>query len=144
MTTEASQILEDPTESLRSTNVFRRVTLGEAPAATETPRADVICDGQEAFQPDDSAAGRWMRLRASIVIHMRSSDSREAIERFDELCRTAVDAIVTDPYRNQLCGDLPIGRATEVGRIEPVRGLKRPHLEATISVRCHFELTEGN
>jgi hypothetical protein len=48
-------------------------------------------------------------------------------------------ALLEDPFRGERCQDLPIGRATELGRSELVRGLKRPEVEMAFVVRCHFE-----
>ena len=67
----------------------------------------------------------------------------EGVCRAIELSALASEAVLDDPYRGQRCCDLPIGRATEIGHSELVSGLKRPEVEITVAVRCHFEVQEG-
>ena len=66
---------------------------------------------------------------------MRSA-AAEILEAFVE---DAMATLLEDPFRGERCQDLPIGQATELGRSELVRGLKRPEVEMTFVVRCHFE-----
>ncbi len=144
MASVTMEILEDIAAAIRSDGSFSLVTLGESPSATDTPRAAVTFDGQESFQPDDSATSRWGRLRASVTVRVRSVDQDNETARADELCQAAIDAILNDPYRGGRCEDLPIGQATEIGRVEAGRQLRRPEIERTFSVRCHFETQEAS
>ena len=142
MASVVTEILQDLLEALRATGKFRLVSLGEAPSATDVPRASVLYEGQESLQPDDSASATWHQLRISVSVHTRSTEAAEAITRSNELCEEAMGALLQDPYRGNRCRDLPVGRATEIGRSQLVRGLKRPEVEVTFDVRCHLE-TEG-
>ena len=139
MPSSAAEILETFVETLRASGKFRLVMLGDAPSNSDVPRASILYEGQESFQPDDHATTRWVRLRASISIRTRSTDTAEATTRVNELCEDAMATLLEDPFRGERCQDLPIGRATELGRSELVRGLKRPEVEMTFVVRCHFE-----
>jgi hypothetical protein len=139
----ATEILQDLASVLRDSDLFALVTLGPAGSASEVPRAAVILEGQDFFQADDSASSLWVRLRVRIAIHLRGDDPAEGIARAGQLCASAVEAILADPYRAGRCRDLPIGRATEIGRTELTPGLKRPEAEVNLAVRCHFEIEEG-
>ncbi len=144
MTTPAVDILNDIVSTLQATGEFSQVTLGEAGSSTQIPRAAIICDGLDALSPDDSAGARWYRLRATIVIRTRSMDPAQAVARTNALAQAAIDALGTDARRSGLCQDLPIGPATEIGQVRPVRSLKRPAAEVTIDIRCHFEQEAGS
>ena len=139
MTQTASQILADLVRALRETGAFGLVTLGQAASATETPRAAVICEGQDRLTPDDAAGSTWTRVRASVSIRARSSDSTQATNRILALCEQAAAAMLDDPHRGGLCHDLPVGKATEIGQGQLDRDLRRPEAGATLDVRCHFE-----
>lgn len=139
----AAAILQDMVQSLHATEQFALVTLGPSGSATVVPRANVLYDGQDVFQPDDTPSSQWMRLRVSIILRTRSDAAAEGICRAIELSALASEALLDDPYRGQRCCDLPIGRATEIGHSELVSGLKRPEVEITVAVRCHFEVQEG-
>jgi len=139
MTQTASQILADMVLVLRETGAFALVTLGQSASATETPRAAVICEGQDKLTPDDTSGNTWTRLRASIRIRTRSSDATEATNRILGLCEQAATALLDDPHRGGLCHDLPIGKATAIGQGQLDHDLRRPEAGATLDVRCHFE-----
>jgi hypothetical protein len=136
----ATEILYDLVSSLRASELFALVTLGGCGSSGGVPRAAVLLEGQDFFQADDCPATLWVRLRVRIAIHLRSDDSAESIDRAGQLCASSVQALLSDPYRGQRCKDLPMGRATEIGRTELVPGLKRPEAEVTLTVRCHFEI----
>lgn len=144
MTTPAVDILNDIVSTLQAAGAFNQVTLGESNSSTEVPRASVVCDGLDALSPDDSAGGRWYRLRATIVIRTRSLDRSQAVARINTLAQAAIDALLADAHRGGLCQDLPVGPATEIGPARPTRGLKRPEAEITIDIRCHFEQEAGS
>lgn len=139
MSSVASEILADLVQALRGTGKFRHVTLGEAGSAAEVPRASVLHEGQDSFQPDDAVGVQWYRLRATVSVHTRSTDASEAVTRANELYEEATQALLQDPFRSGHCQDLPIGRATEIGRSQLVRDLKRPEVEMAFDVRCHFQ-----
>lgn len=139
----AATILGNIVSSLRSAGLFAAVTLGPEGSLTTVPRATVTLDGLENIPCDDSPSARWSRLLARVTVHTRSDDASESLTRALDLAAAARDALLTDPYRSQTCCDLPIGRATEIGRIEVSRNLKRPEAEASLSVRCHFETEEA-
>ena len=143
MASSVTEILEDLVTVLRATGKFRLVTLGHDPTASDVPRASVVYEGQESIQPDDSSTSRLVRIRAGISVHTRSAEPSEALRRINELCDEVISAILEDRFRGGRCEDLPPGRATELGRIEQLRGLKRPEIEVVLSVRCHLEVEEG-
>ncbi len=140
MSETATEILDDLVASLRAVKLFALVTLGVAGSSGGVPRAAVSLEGQDFFQADDCPATLWVRLRVRIAIHLRSDDSAEAIERAGQLCASCVQTLLSDPHRGQRCKDLPIGRATEIGRTELAPGMKRPEAEVTLAIRCHFEI----
>lgn len=139
MATIVSEILQDLAGALRTAGKFRLVTLGESGSAVDVPRAAVIYEGQESLQPDDSAGLVWIRLSASVALHTRSDSRSEAAIRINQLCEDAMAALLVDRYRGARCHDLPVGKATEVGRAKVLGGLKRPEVALTFDVRCHFE-----
>jgi len=143
MACEAAEILDDLVDALRATGEFSSVTLGESGSATDVPRCSVIYEGTESFLPDDSPAARWVRLRAIVSIHARSIDSARGLRRADELSEQAMNSLLVDPFRGGRCRDLPIGRATEIGRCRLSRRPKRPEVEMTFDIRCHFETQES-
>lgn len=138
----ASQILTDIMNTLVDSELFRQVNLGESDSANLAPRVSLIYDGLESFAPDDTCEGSWQRLRATLRIHVRSTDTVEGIRRISQLARQAGKKILVDRYRNGHCCDLPIGKATEIGRFQLNAGVRRPSLEMTCDLRCHFETRE--
>jgi len=137
-----ADVLQDLLQTLRAGGAFALVSLGEAGSATAAPRATLAYEGEEAFPSDDGAASRWIRLRARVIVHTRSENAAQALLRASDLCQAAGQAILSDPYRGQRCRDLPIGRATEIGRSEMSSGAFRPEVEMSFAVRCHFEVPE--
>jgi hypothetical protein len=137
-----NDILDDLVSTLRTSGNFKLVTLGEAGSTTVIPRASVLYEGLEVFPADDSASTQWTRLKAKIHIRTRSNDTSEATKRCSELCEEAASDLLDDPYRNEKCKDLPVGRATEVSSAEPRGNLKHPEVEIHLDVRCHFESEE--
>jgi hypothetical protein len=139
MASTAADILDDVVETLRSTEAFSTVCLGVSASETEVPRAEVIYEGIEVINPDDSSGTTWCRLRASVNIHSRATDSASGTRRADELAEAAAEALLIDPHRGSRCVNLPAGMATEVQRVRPIGGLKRPEVAVSIEFRCHFE-----
>jgi hypothetical protein len=135
----AAGILQDIVSALRDTGAFREVTLGPPGESSVVPRAHVAYESQDVFPSDDSASGLWGRLRVRVTIHTRSDGRAEGTARAADLAATAAQALLADPYRGQRCRDLPIGSATEIERSEITPGIRRPEVEAAVSVRCHFE-----
>ena len=138
----ASEILQDLVSALRACGHFAVVTLGPS-SDTAAPRAAVHYDGQDFFPADDQPAGRYVRLRARVIIHTRCSHPAEQAGRELDLAGLAGEALLADPYRGGRCRDLPIGRATEVGQAEPAGTVARPEMETLFAVRCHFEIPGG-
>jgi len=144
MASEVAEILDDLVDALRATGKFSLVTLGEAGSATNVPRCSVIYESTESFLPDDSATARWGRLRATVSIRTRSVDVVQGVKRAAELSEQAMDSLLVDPFRGGRCRDLPVGRATEIARCRLSRGLKRPEIEMTFDIRCHFETEKSS
>jgi len=143
MASEAARILENIVEALRSAGVFASVALGEQGSATEVPRANVLPECEETLRPDDLADARWVRLSARVVLRTRADSGSEGLSRLMDLHRAAADALLADRFRGGICRDLPVGMATELGRAEIARGVRRPELEMSFPVRCHYQLQEG-
>ena len=143
MASAASEILQDLVDTLRSAGLFEQVTLG-GDSSTAVPRATVLFDGLDVLNGDDAGNSQWFRLRARVKVHTRAGDSREAVTRAADLFAAAQDALLSDPYRSQRCCDLPVGRATEIGRVDSAHAVKKPEIEVVFSVRCHFEIEEQN
>jgi hypothetical protein len=139
----ATEILQDLASVLRGGGLFALVTLGPSGSASEVPRAAVVFEGQDFFQADDDISALWLRLRLRIAVHIRCDDPAESIARAGQLCASVAEAILEDPYRSGRCRDLPIGRATEIGRTEFTPGLRRPEAEVSLAVRCHFQIEQG-
>jgi len=142
MASIVADILADLVETLRKTGKFALVTLGDAGSSTQVPRAEIACEGQESFRPDDATDARWLRLRVTVTIRARSTDIVEATRRVNELGEQAAAAVLEDPFRGSRCRHLPIGRATEVGQVRASRAAKRPETELAIDLRCHLEVPE--
>lgn len=134
-----TEILQDLLQALRRSGPFATVSLGGEDGQAAVPRASVEPVGQDVFGPDDSPDGRWVRLRARVVIRTRSQGPAEAVARIGDLCEAAVAAVLADPHRGGRCRDLPIGRATEVDRVEVRTPLRLPDVEGSFLVRCHLE-----
>lgn len=139
--TVANQILQDLVSVLRACGHFATVTLGTV-GDTAAPRAAVHYEGQDFFSADDRPAARYVRLRCRVTIHTRCSHAGEQAARELDLSAAACEALLVDPYRGNLCRDLPIGKATEIGRIESAP-TNRPEVETSFAVRCHFEIPES-
>jgi hypothetical protein len=137
----ANEIIQNLVESLRACGHFAAVTLGGG-GDTIVPRAAVHYEGQDFFPADDRPAARYVRLRCRVVIHTRCSHAGEQAARELDLSAIACEALLADPYRSGRCRDLPIGKATEIGRVD-VGSTSRPEVETSFAVRCHFELPEG-
>jgi len=135
-----TQILQDLVQALRQSGQFAAVSLGGGDGETAIPRASVECQGQETFRPDDSPAGRWVRLRARVVVRTRTASDAETVSRLADLCEAAIATVLADPHRGGRCRDLPIGAATEVDRVEFNASVRRPEAEASFVVRCHLEV----
>ena len=143
MTARATEILQDITGTLRTSGLFETVTLGEDAGSAAIPRAGVLLDSFEVFPCDDGGAQWWARLSVRLCLRVRSNDYSTAVSRLMDLAVAATEALMEDPYRGQRCLDLPIGLATETGRFEITPRLRRPDMEGSVAVRCHFE-TEGS
>jgi hypothetical protein len=142
--TVAAEIIQDIVSALRSGVGLALVTLGPAPSATAVPRAAVIYEGEDSFPADDSPDCRHARLACRVIIHARCDQPAQQATRAMELCTAAREAILADLYRGGRCRDLPIGRATEVGRAKHVGGVKGPEVEAVLAVCCHFQVGEDD
>ena len=142
MPSAATQILQNLLSTLRTADLFAHVAIGKTSSETSVPRANIIYEGDDVFESDDTASTRWARLRASVEIHTRCDDSAESATRLADLAAATRETLIADPYRGQLCIDLPIGRATEVTAYRTLGNLKRPEAECTLNLRCHFELEE--
>ncbi len=143
MSSPVNDILDNIISALRTSGHFAEVTLGPPPAGVAVPRAWVVYRGLDTFRPDDTAASCWRRLRGQVVIRTRSDRRHEGVMRAEQLCRLAADALLADIYRGGLCCDLPIGRATQIGRREPKASAPHPQVEMTCDFRCHFEQQGG-
>jgi hypothetical protein len=139
MASTASQIMNDLVAALRSCGQFTLVTLGQAPSSTAIPRANVQGDGIEQTPPDDSSDTLWNRVACRLTIHARCDEPAGAETRLADLAQAAASAILADPSRGGLCADLPIGKATELGRWSQRPGIKRPEAQLEATIRCHYE-----
>jgi hypothetical protein len=139
MPAPVSEILQDMIQALRAGGQFAAVSLG---SGTETcvPRLRIEYEGQEVFRPDDMPDGRWVRLRAKVVVHTRTQSPAQGVARLSELCDAAIAALMADPYRGGQCRDLPIGRATEIDRIDRDHAATSPEAQASFVIRCHLEM----
>jgi hypothetical protein len=142
MASVPSQILDSIVQALRDAEAFRVVSLEDA-SITDAPRAVVAFDGYELLSPDDSADRSWGRLRASVSVYTLGVSPAATAARATELCQAAMAAIAADPFRGGLCCDLPVGKATELGRCQVIRTLKRPEAGMSFDLRCHFETEAG-
>lgn len=137
MTATSTGILDHLAATLRDAGLFAEVGVGESPASTSVPRARVLPDGAETFDADD-APGPWWRLRARVVVTTRGADGEARAVAPVELAEAAAEALLADPYRDGLCRDLPVGRATEIVRVDPLEA-RSPQAAAVVILRCHFE-----
>ncbi len=138
-----TQILDDIVDTLRSSGIFEEVKLGKNNSSTAIPRANVLFEGCETFQPDDNDSSQWKRLKARVIIHTRCDSSSQAAQRAANLSDSAAEALLATSYRSAKCHDLPIGKATEIGQSELSSNIKRPEVEISFSLRCHFEIQEA-
>jgi len=143
MSATATQIIQDIVQTLRDSQLFAYVAPADAPGGTDLPRAKVEFDAQEHHVPDDAPAGRWVRLRARVTVQTRSDRTDRARARLVDLLNAAAEALLADPYRGGLCCDLPIGSATQIGRFTESPGIRRPELQGSFTVTCHFEQEAG-
>jgi hypothetical protein len=132
-------VLDSILQALRSSGAFALVVAGEPADEASVPRAHVVQQGQDSFPPDDAPGGRWLRLRYRVQVRTRAGSAPEGAARASELAESAVAALLADPHRGGLCADLPVGRATEIGRLEPLAQLRRPEAGAAFDLRCHRE-----
>ena len=139
MPSTATAILQDIASTLAGAGLFAEVSLGKSEGSTAVPRVYVTYEGHDIFLSGDSAANLWVRLRARVGIRTRSDDFAEGIARAADLYTSAAEILMADPYRGQRCRDLPIGPATEIGQSEVTVGIRRPEVEMTFGLRCHFE-----
>ncbi len=138
----AKTVLDSIVQSLRSEagpSGLAVVIAGESADETAVPRANVLYRGCDAFEPDDSPAGGWLRLRYRVEVRTRCDGAASGLGRAAELAESAVVALLADPYRGGVCADLPVGRATEIGRVEVLTQLRRPEAGVALEVRCHVE-----
>ncbi len=143
MSSVTTDILNDIVQTLRDSGLFQSVTAGSRDIETAVPRAIVSSEREETLTPDDSADTRWGRLRIAIKIHTRCGESPDAVSRIADLAAAVIESLLDDPFRSDLCCDLPVGRATEIDGCRTVTDLKRPEVEAAIDIRCHFEIQEA-
>jgi len=139
MPAAATSILEDIVSTLGGTGLFTEVSLGRHEGSTAVPRAHVTYEGHDVFLSDDSSGNVWVRLQARVAVRTRSDDFAEGITRAADLCASVADALLADPYRGQRCRHLPIGPATQIGQTKMTPGIRRPEVEMTFGVCCHFE-----
>jgi hypothetical protein len=137
MAAKASHILQNLVQTLQTVKDFASVTLG-ASGDTTLPAAWVLHESLAYHASDDSTA-RWGRLSASIVIHTRDDAAAQALQRATDLADLAATCLLADRFRGQLCQDLPIGKATEIGPSHLASGVRRPDIQIRLDVRCHFE-----
>ena len=137
MASKASQVLQDILRTLQESGHFASASLG-ASNDTAVPRAELLYESLVCFPGDDTAAS-WRRLIAAIVIHVRDETAASAILRAGDLADKAAAALQADPFRNKLCQDLPVGRATQIETSHLVGGVRRPDMQIRLEVRCHFE-----
>jgi hypothetical protein len=125
-------------QTLRSSGLFAAVAFGEDHCRIEMPRASVLFRSLESHLPDDTAAGRWVRLSLELRLRTRQgSDGGQ--ERLDQLFHAARAALLTDPTRGGVCSDLPIGPATELSDVSPESGLSEPIVGRSARLTCHYE-----
>jgi len=142
MASVATSILQNIVAALRAGGQFALVTLGQPGSSTAVPRATLRFEGQERFCSDDTPDTTWVRLRARLTVHTRSPKDSDLATKVIDLCDSATSAILTDPSRGGLCCELPIGGATEIDRLQPESGIRRPAASAAFDIRCHYEISE--
>jgi hypothetical protein len=149
-----TDILNDLTAALRASGVFARVELGGRRGETAVPRASVLFERRESFPSEDWPTSRWIRLQVRVLLHTRSESAAEGAGRVADLAAAASDALLADPYRGGRCGDLPIGRATEVQLVRQAKDeryperatsldVRSPERELCLTVRCHYDLADA-
>ena len=142
MDAAATTILNDIVLTLKAMGCFAHVGLGRAGSESDVPRAHVEIDSLEHFRPDDSAGTYWVRLGARISLHTRSNDPAEAVRRMANLCAQVCEALLEDAYRGGFCQDLPIGEATQIVRRDASAAVRRPEVEGSVLVYCHYAVSE--
>ena len=143
MASVATEILHDVAERLRTSGLFAEVAVGSPAAASAVPRASVAYDGHDVFLSDDRANVLWVRLRARVVMHSRAARDDGRLALAADLASAVTNVLMADPWRGERCRDLPVGRATEVGRAEVASGGRGSEVEIALAVRCHYEIEEG-
>ncbi|MCD4823589.1 MAG: hypothetical protein K8S55_03210 [Phycisphaerae bacterium] len=142
MTSVANDILNDLAETLRSTGELAMVSIGPMGSNSAVPSAEVLFEGRQIFPADDTGDTQWVRLEAEILVRTRAATAMEGITRTVDLSETLADALMEDPYRDGLCGDLPIGLATEIKSTLP-DDVRAPAAEIRLAVKCHYEQVGG-
>jgi hypothetical protein len=135
---EINDVLNHVLQTLRDSGLFAAVEFGEDYSRIEMPRASVLFRSLESSLPDDTAAGRWVRLTLELRVRTRRG-SDGGHRRLDELFHAARAALLADPTRGGVCSDLPIGAATDVGTVGPETGLSEPVAGRAAELTCHWE-----
>lgn len=149
-----TDILNDLTAALRASGALMRVELAGRRSDTAIPRASVLFERRESFPSEPWPTSRWIRLQVRVLLHTRSESPSEGQMRLSDLAAAACDALLADPYRGGRCGDLPIGRATEVQLVRHAKderyperatslSVRSPERELCLTVRCHYELADA-
>ena len=144
MSSISGEILNDISQTLRTSGLFKSVSLGLDHTSVHLPRAEVILVSVQETQPDDAASGMWYTLVSTIRIHLEAQNPAESFARGLELVESAQQALLVDRFRNQLCQDLPIGKATEFGAVKLEPPVKSPNLVLSFDVRCHYFSDQGS
>ena len=138
MSSRAGDILTDLRDTLRRTGAFAAVTIGPDGDASRWPRAEILLVGLTEMPSDDLPGARWAALKVKVCIRVRSSP-QEAVARGLELAAAAQEALLEDRFRSQLCRDLPVGLATELGAVKVAAKVKPAGAGLSFGVVCHFE-----
>jgi hypothetical protein len=135
---EINDVLNNVLTTLRDSGLFSAVVFGEDHSRVDMPRAAVRFRSLESHLPDDTAAGRWIRLTLQLSVRTRrGADGSEA--RLGELVAAARGALLADVTRGGICSDLPIGAATDLGTVSPEAGLHGPVVGRVSELTCHYE-----
>jgi hypothetical protein len=143
MPNTAGEILVDIRDTLRSAGLFSTVSIGADADAAAAPRAEIAFIGLDESLADDVPRGRQSKLRARVAIHAKPGSSGDVLDRLLDLAGQAGEALLTDRFRGNRCRDLPVGRATEIGRVSPEPGVKPPAQAVGFDVYCHYLTQEA-
>lgn len=143
MASTETAICRDAAAALAASGLFAETHVGLDAASNAVPRASVAVEGREVFLSDDRPNGLWVRLRLRVFVRDRADNVGDGVARTADLCAAAGAALLADPKRGGLCRDLPVGRATELGATDKVTGVRRPAVEASLAVRCHYETEDA-